>query len=98
MSTEKVLKEEKGNGVLVDAMHCALFEVKKYDNTQLRSLLREIHKIGNSDTPAKIKKSEAMKHLFELEKSDYNYWSDKYYNVSKAIEVEVLYRVREGVL
>jgi hypothetical protein len=35
-----------------------------------------------------------MKKLFELEKADYYTWADQFSNVKRAIEVEILWRVR----
>ena len=68
-------------------------EVREYENSVLVELLKEIKKIGNSDKPAMVRKSKTMSHLFKLEKSDYNFWADQYYAVSRAIESEILHRV-----
>lgn len=95
---ETVSKKNQEQCAIHNVRHCALFEVQKYDNTQLRNLFKEIHKIGNADAPAKVKQSKTMKQLFELEKSNYNYWIDKYYNVSRAIEIEILHRVRQDII
>lgn len=81
---------------VIDIQQCALFEVRKYDNTQLRNLLKEITIIGNCDVPAKVNQTKIMKELFKIEKTDYNFWADRYYNVRKAIEVEVLNRIRSN--
>lgn len=77
---------------------CALFEVKNYDNSQLRNLLKEINKIGNSHAPANVKQTKIMKQLFKLEKRDCNSWINQYHNVKTAIEVEILHRVRNGII
>ena len=68
-------------------------EVREYENSVLVELLKEIKKIGNSDKPAMVRKSKTMSHLFKLEKSDYNFWADQYYAVSRTIESEILHRV-----
>ena len=72
----------------------AFDEVRKWDNEQLRTLLKEVKEIGKLDAPRHFKQSDKMKKLFELEKADYYTWADQFSNVQRAIEVEILWRVR----
>ena len=72
----------------------AFDEVRKWDNEQLRSLLKEVKEMGKQDAPRYFKQSDKMKQLFELEKADYYTWADQFSNVQRAIEVEILWRVR----
>lgn len=72
----------------------ALNEVRGYGNEQLRSLLKEVKAIGQLDAPRYAKQSDIMKKLFELEKADYYTWADQFSNVQRAIEIEILFRVR----
>ena len=75
----------------------AFDEVRKLDNEQLRSLLKEVKEIGKQDAPRYFKQSDKMKQLFELEKADYYTWADQFSNVQRAIEVDILWRVRTDV-
>jgi hypothetical protein len=75
----------------------AFDEVRKLDNEQLRNLLKEVKEISKQDAPRYFKQSDKMKQLFELEKADYYTWSDQFSNVQRAIEVEILWRVRTDV-
>ena len=72
----------------------AFDEVRKWDNEQLRTLLKEVKEMGKQDAPRYFKQSDKMKQLFELEKADYYTWADQFSNVQRAIEVEILWRVR----
>ena len=72
----------------------AFDEVRKWDNEQLRTLLKEVKEMGKLDAPRYYKQSDKMKQLFELEKADYYAWADQFSNVQRAIEVEILWRVR----
>jgi hypothetical protein len=72
----------------------AFDEVRKWDNEQLRTLLKEVKEMGKLDAPRYFKQSDKMKQLFELEKADYYTWADQFSNVQRAIEVEILWRVR----
>ena len=72
----------------------AFDEVRKWDNEQLRTLLKEVKEIGKQDAPRYFKQSKEMKQLFELEKADYYTWADQFSNVQRAIDVEILWRVR----
>jgi hypothetical protein len=72
----------------------ALDEVRKWENEQLRNLLKEVKEMGKQDAPRHFKQSNEMKQLFELEKADYYTWADQFSNVQRAIEVEILWRVR----
>lgn len=77
------------------AVRCSAFdEVRKWDNEQLRTLLKEVKEMGKLDAPRYFKQSNKIKQLFELEKADYYTWSDQFSNVQRAIEVEILWRVR----
>jgi hypothetical protein len=69
-------------------------EVRKFSNEQLRILLKEIKAIGKAIAPASFKQSDKMKQLFELAKADCQTWLDLFNNVQKAIEAEILCRVR----
>jgi transposase len=72
----------------------AFDEVRKWENDQLRTLLKEVKEMGELDAPRHFKQSDKMKQLFELEKADYYTWADQFSNVQRAIEVEILWRVR----
>ena len=72
----------------------AFDEVRKLDNEQLRTLLKEAKEMGKQDAPRHFKQSDKMKQLFELENADYYTWTDQFSNVQTAIEVEILWRVR----
>lgn len=74
--------------------YSAFDEVRKCDNEQLRTLLNELKEIGKLDAPRHFKQSDKMKQLFELEKTDYYTWADQFVSVQRAVEIEVLYRVR----
>ena len=76
----------------------AFDEVRKLDNEQLRTLLKEVKEIWKQDAPRYFKQSKKMKQLFELEKSDYYTWYDQFSNVQRAIEVEILWRVRADAM
>jgi hypothetical protein len=76
------------------AVRCSAFDkVRKWDNEQLRTLLKEVKEMGKLDAPKYFKQSDKMKQLFELEKADYYTWADQFSNVQRAIEVEILWRV-----
>lgn len=85
------MNDTKNNGL--DVRRSAFDEVRKWDNEQLRTLLKEVKEIGKQDAPRYFKKSDKMKQLFELEKADYYTWAGQFINVQRAIEVEILYRV-----
>lgn len=74
--------------------HNAFDKVLKWENEQLRKLLKEVKEMGEEDAPKYFKQSKEMKQLFELEKADYYTWADQFSNVQRAIEVEILWRVR----
>jgi hypothetical protein len=74
--------------------HSAFDEVRKLDNEQLRTLFKEVKEIGKQDASRHFKQSDTMKKLFELEKPDYCTWYDQFSNVQRAIEIEILFRVR----
>jgi hypothetical protein len=69
-------------------------QAREYSNKILRDLLKEMWNISNMDIPRKAKHSSEMKLLFDLEKKSYNNWSDQYCNVRRAIEFEILHRIR----
>ena len=71
-------------------------EVRKFDNEILRELYKEIKDTYKHEKPALVKQSETMKLLFELENYSFFSWSDKHSTVMRAIESEILYRVREN--
>ena len=80
-------------------VRCSAFsEVSKLDNQQLRYLLKEIREISQIDKPSYAKQSDIMKQLFDLEKTDFYSWYDQFSNVKRAIEVEILWRVRTDAL
>lgn len=92
---KKTPKQQKTKALnIADVRRSAFDEVRKWDNEQLRTLLKEVKEIGKQDAPRHFKKSDNMKQLFELEKADYYNWADQFSNVQKAIEVEILWRVR----
>lgn len=75
----------------------AFDEVRKYDNELLRSLLKEAKEIGKIDAPKYAKQTAIMKQLIELEETDYYTWLDQFNNVQRAIEIEILWRIRMDV-
>ena len=68
--------------------------VDSFNKEELSNLLKEIKIIGNADSLRKISQSDNMKMLFLIENKNSEYWSDKYHNVKRAIENEILHRVR----
>ena len=72
--------------------HTAFLEAREYDNETLRSILKEIKRISNLDATALAKQSPILKKLMNLEKTDYNYWSDQFGNVRLMVELVVLER------
>jgi hypothetical protein len=74
--------------------HSSFDEVRKLDNEQLRTLFKEVKEIGKQDAARHYKQSDTMKQLFEIEKSDYCTWYDQFSNVQRAIELQILFRVR----
>jgi hypothetical protein len=63
-------------------------------NEELRKILKESHLISSEEAPAYFKKSKLMKSLFDAENHEFYTWSDKFSNVSRAIEIEILFRIR----
>lgn len=86
--------QETANSDLGAVRRSAFDEVRKWDNEQLRTLLKEVKEMGKLDAPRHFKQSDKMKQLFELEKSDYYTWANQFSNVQRVIEVEILWRVR----
>lgn len=94
MEHEKLNTEETAQLGIGAVRRSAFAEVRKWDNEQLRTLLKEVKEMGKLDAPRYFKQSDKMKQLFELEKEDYYTWADQFSNVQRAIEVEILWRVR----
>jgi len=94
MEHENLNTEETANSDLGAVRRSAFDEVRKWDNEQLRTLLKEVKEMGKQDAPRYFKQSDKMKQLFELEKADYYTWADQFSNVQRVIEVEILWRVR----
>jgi (p)ppGpp synthase/HD superfamily hydrolase len=69
-------------------------KVHQANNQQLILLLKEIKQMSLLDAPKDFKKSEAMEELFELEKQDCYTWSDQYGIVKRAIENQILDRLK----
>jgi hypothetical protein len=67
---------------------------KTLSNDELRELLKEEHLMSMEEAPANFKQTKLMKSLFDAENHDYYTWSNKYSNVTLAIEVEILFRIR----
>ena len=85
---DKVSNEEQKQPSCLGAVRRSAFdEVRKWDNEQLRTLLKEVKEMGKLDAPRYFKQSDKMKQLFELEKADYYTWADQFSNVQRAIEV-----------
>lgn len=74
--------------------YSAFDEVRKLNNEQLQTLLKEIKEISEQKAPRYFKQSDKMKQLFKLEKIDYYTWADQFSNVQKAIEIEILWRIK----
>ena len=72
----------------------AFLEASKYSNEELRSLLKERYELSLMDRPRNAKLSKKMKHLFDVEKRPNLYWADQYHMVKRAIEIEILDRIR----
>jgi hypothetical protein len=70
----------------------------KFSNAELRSLLKEASKISCAHAPANVKQSTQMQELFEAENYKFYTWADKFINVKRAIEVEILQRVKNSTL
>jgi len=92
---EQNLNEAENPQLNIGAVRRSAFdEVRKWENEQLRNLLKEVKEMGKQDAPRHFKQSNEMKQLFELEKADYYTWADQFSNVQRAIEFEILWRVR----
>lgn len=74
-------------------MNNSIALIEKLNKTELRDLLIELRNIGNVDKPAYFKKSETLSSLFNAENSEFYTWSDKFSNVRRYIESEILYRI-----
>ena len=46
------------------------------------------------DVPKSYPQSDTMQHLFRLENADCSTWADQFFIVKKAIEVEILRRIK----
>lgn len=75
----------------------AFKEVRKWDNEELRKLLKEVKAMSNLDAPRYFKQSKKLKKLFELEKTNYNCWAEQFINSRRAIEVEILHRIENDI-
>ena len=87
-------KQQTANSDLGAVRRSAFDEVRKWNNEQLRNLLKEVKEMGKLDAPRHFKQSDKMKQLFDLEKAYCYTWADQFSNVQRAIEVEILWRVR----
>ena len=69
--------------------------INSLSNDQLRSLLKEIKNIGNSDTPKEYKKSPNMELLFKTYNLEYKWavFYDTHSNITNLINYEILNRI-----
>lgn len=92
---EKSNKQGENPQLFIHTISSTAFdEVRKLDNEELRTLLKEVKEMRKIDAPRYFKQSKKMKQLFKLEKPNSNTWSDQFYDVQRAIELEILWRVR----
>ena len=74
-------------------MNTAYKRVKNFSKEQLEMILDEINYLGSLEAPRKAKQSDILNELLLLEKTKYNYWSDQFSSVRRAVELEILHRV-----
>lgn len=92
---EKNLNEPQSPELITCSFDNSIYdEVRKFDNEQLRELLKEARRISEQDAPAHFKQSKTMKQLFIVAFSDFYSWGEQFSNVQRAIEFEILRRVR----
>jgi hypothetical protein len=78
-------------------MNNSITLIEKLNKTELSDLLIELFNIGNVDKPAYVRKSETLSLLFNAENSEYYTWSDKFSNVRRYVELEILCRIRKNI-
>ena len=69
--------------------------VRTLTNDDLRDLVKELHKIYDSEKPALITMSQTLKKIYEIEKKD-RYWiSGTFHTIDSTIKNEIFDRIRE---
>lgn len=71
--------------------------INSFSNIDLKDLLIEIYEIGNAHKPRDRKQSNLMKILFSYHYT-YDNWSDKFYEIKRSIEMEIIDRFRFGII
>lgn len=74
-------------------MNNSITLIENLNKSELRDLLIELRNIGNVDKPAYVKKSEILFSLFNAENREYYTWSDKFSNIRRYVESEILHRI-----
>lgn len=64
-------------------------------NDDLRDLVKELHKIYDSEKPALIPMSQILKKIYDIEKKEYRYWIDTFHTIDSTIKNEIFNRIRE---
>ena len=68
--------------------------VRTLTNDDLRDLVKELHKIYDSEKPALIPMSQTLKKIFDIEKNEYRYWISVFHNIDSTIKSEIINRIR----
>lgn len=64
---------------------------------ELVDLLKECKTMSSMDAPAYHHQSKNMIYLFETQNFDFYTWSDKFSNVRRFIECEILFRIYRDI-
>jgi (p)ppGpp synthase/HD superfamily hydrolase len=90
-SLQYINQDNKTN---IKPINTAFDKVQEFNCQQLRFLLKETQQMRLLDAPRHAKKSKTMADLLELEKQDYYTWADQYAIVKRAIENEIMIRIK----
>lgn len=69
--------------------------VRTLTNDVLRDLVKELHKIYDSEKPALVPMSQTLKKIYEIEKKECRYWTVIVQTIDSAIKNEIFDRIRE---
>ena len=69
--------------------------VRTLTNDDLRDLVKELHKIYDSEKPALKPMSQTLKKIYVIEKKEYRYWSFIFQTIDSTIKSEIFNRIRE---
>ena len=72
-------------------------EVRELNDADLKLLLKELSKISREEAPALVTKSTLLKSLFKMCERSGRYWIDIYHEVSLAVEIEILNRIKNDL-